>query len=51
MASKREKIKLKSSASKHHYYTVKNKSTTPERVTLKKFDPVVKKHVEYKETK
>jgi large subunit ribosomal protein L33 len=51
MASKREKIKLKSSASKFHYYTVKNKTTKPDRLTLMKFDPVVKKHVEFKETK
>jgi large subunit ribosomal protein L33 len=53
MASKREKIKLKSSAegSSFHYYTVKNKTKTPDRLTLKKYDPVVRKHVEFKETK
>lgn len=51
MASKREKIKLKSAESAHHYFTSKNKSNTTERVTLKKFDPVVRKHVEYKEVK
>jgi len=51
MASKREKIKLKSSKSPFHYYTTKNKISTPDRITLKKFDPVVKQHVEFKETK
>ncbi len=51
MASKREKIKLKSTESSHHYFSVKNKTQTPERITLRKYDPVVRKHVEYKETK
>ena len=51
MASKREKIKLKSSESAFHYYTVKNKSSTPDRLTLKKYDPTIRKHVEFKETK
>ena len=51
MASKREKIKMKSSESHHTYYTVKNKSNTPDRITLNKYDPVVRKRVPYKETK
>ncbi len=51
MASKREKIKMKSGESHFHYYTVKNKSSTPGRLLLKKYDPVVRKHVEFKETK
>jgi large subunit ribosomal protein L33 len=51
MASKREKIKLKSSKSSHHYYSVKNKTNTPDRIVLRKYDPVVREHVEYKETK
>ena len=51
MASKREKIKLKSSKSTYLYYTTKNKTSTPERITLTKFDPVVRAHVEFKETK
>ncbi len=51
MASKREKIKLKSSKSHYHYYTIKNKTQTPDRITLKKYDPVVRQHVEFKETK
>lgn len=51
MASKRDKIKLKSSESHHHYFTFKNKTKTPDRIVLKKYDPVVRKHVEFKETK
>lgn len=51
MASKRENIKLKSSESPHHYYKKKNKANTSERITLKKYDPIVRKHVDYKEVK
>ena len=51
MASKREKIKMKSSESSFCYYTTKNKSKTPERKTLKKYDPTLLKHVEFKEAK
>lgn len=47
----RVKIKLQSSESSHFYYTAKNKQTTPDRLELKKYDPVVRKHVKYKETR
>ena len=48
----REKIKLESSAGTGHFYTTdKNKRTTPEKLEIKKFDPVIRKHVMYKETK
>ena len=48
----REKIKLESSAGTGHFYTTtKNKKTMPEKMEIKKFDPVVRKHVIYKETK
>ena len=48
----REKIKLESSAGTGHFYTTnKNKRTTPEKIEIKKFDPVARKHVTYKETK
>jgi large subunit ribosomal protein L33 len=47
-----DKIKLVSSAGTGHYYTTtKNKKNTPEKIELKKFDPVVRKHVTYKEAK
>ena len=48
----REKIKLESSAGTGHFYTTtKNKRTMPEKLEIKKFDPKVRKHVMYKETK
>jgi large subunit ribosomal protein L33 len=47
----RVQVKLKSTASHHHYYTVKNKRNNPDRISLRKYDPVVRKHVEYKETR
>ena len=54
MASKggREKIKLESTAGTGHFYTTtKNKKNTPDKMEMKKFDPVARKHVAYKETK
>lgn len=50
-AQVRETIKLKSTASPHMYTTSKNKRNTPGRIELKKYDPVVRKHVLYKETR
>ncbi len=48
----REKIKLVSSAGTGHYYTTdKNKRTTSDKLEMKKFDPVVRKHVLYTESK
>lgn len=47
----RVQVKLKSTESPHHYYTFKNKRNNPDRISLKKYDPVVRKHVEYKETR
>jgi len=34
-----------------NYTTTKNKKTMPEKMTIKKFDPVARKHVVYKEAK
>ena len=48
----RDKIKLVSSAGTGHFYTTtKNKRKSTDKLVLKKFDPVVRKHVEYKEAK
>ena len=48
----RDKIKLVSSAGTGHYYTTtKNKRTMTEKMAIKKYDPVVRKHVIYKEAK
>ena len=44
----REKIKLVSSAGTGHFYTTtKNKKTMPDKMEIKKFDPVVRKYVIY----
>ncbi len=48
----REKIKLVSSAGTGHYYTTdKNKKTMTRKLEMKKYDPVIRKHVLYKEAK
>lgn len=48
----REKIRLVSSAGTGHFYTTeKNRSSTPDKLEMKKYDPVVRKHVVYKEDK
>ena len=48
----RDKIKLESTAGTGHFYTTtKNKKTMPEKMEIKKFDPVARKHVHYKEAK
>ena len=48
----RDKIKMVSSAETGHFYTTtKNKRTMPEKLEMKKFDPVARKHVLYKEAK
>ena len=55
MASKkkdREKIKLVSTAGTGFFYTTtKNKRNTPDKFEFRKYDPVVRKHVEFKEAK
>jgi large subunit ribosomal protein L33 len=48
----RDKIKLESTAGTGHFYTTtKNKRTMPEKMLIKKFDPIARKHVDYKEAK
>jgi large subunit ribosomal protein L33 len=48
----REKVKLLSSAGTGHFYvTTKNKRLHPDKMEVRKFDPVARKHVSYKETK
>lgn len=46
------KIKLESTAGTGYFYVAKkNSRTMTEKLTLKKYDPVAKKHVDFKETK
>ena len=48
----REKIKLVSTAKTGHYYTTtKNKKEHPDKMEIKKYDPKIRKHVLYKESK
>lgn len=48
----RDKIRMNSSAGTGHFYTTdKNKRNTPDKLEKKMYDPVVRKHVLYKEGK
>ena len=49
-SNKREKVKLVSTANTGYYYTL-NKKKSLNKLQLKKYDPVVKKHVLFKEAK
>tara|TARA_X000000950_G_scaffold211710_1_gene254702 strand:+ start:2548 stop:2712 length:165 start_codon:yes stop_codon:yes gene_type:complete len=50
--SKRTIIQLESTAGTGYRYTVtKSKRKHPGRIEFKKFDPIIKKHVLFKETK
>jgi large subunit ribosomal protein L33 len=49
---KRKTVGLVSEESGHrHYYTVKSFQNTPDKLQLRKYDPVLRKHVLYVETK
>ena len=48
----REKIRMNSTAGTGHFYTTdKNKRTMPDKLEMKKYDPVARRHVMYKEAK
>jgi len=50
--SGRELIRLVSTADTGFFYTTsKNRKRTPDKLVLKKYDPVVRKHVDFKESK
>jgi large subunit ribosomal protein L33 len=55
MAKKGDKRKLVGLVSKETghrtYYTVKNTQNTPDKLELRKYDPIARKHVLYVETK
>ena len=51
-ATKRKLVGLVSDLSGHRtYYTVKNAQTTTDKLVLKKYDPIARKHATYTETK
>ena len=48
----REKVKLVSTAGTGYFYTItKNKKLHQDKMQVKKYDPVVRKHVVFKESK
>ena len=47
----RQHIILESSESGHQYHTTKNKNNTSEKLELNRFDPIARKHCNYKEKK
>ena len=48
----REKIRLVSTAGTGFFYTTtKNRRNTPEKLLVKKYDPKIRKHVDFKEAK
>lgn len=48
----RDLIRLVSTAGTGYFYTTsKNKQRTPGKLRLKKYDPKIRKHVEFKESK
>ena len=50
--SNRELIKLESTAGTGYFYvTAKNRKTQKDKLVKKKYDPKIRKHVEFKEVK
>ncbi len=48
----RELIRLVSTGDTGFFYTTtKNRKTTPDKLVLKKYDPVLRKHIDFKESK
>jgi len=51
-STKRKLVGLVSSLSGHRtYYTTKNTQNTPDKLEIKKYDPIARKHATYTETK
>lgn len=44
-------VKMKSTESGHMYYTQKNRRNDQARLEMKKYDPLVRRHVLYREAK
>ena len=47
----RSHVKMVSSESSHCYFLQKNRNNTKGRLELRKYDPTVRKHVMYKDSK
>lgn len=51
-STKRKLVGLVSETTGHRtYYTVKNTQNTTEKISLRKYDPIARKHATYTETK
>ncbi len=50
-SSKRVQVKLRSTESHFTYYTTKNPRAMPQRMEKRKYDPYVRRHVLFKESK
>lgn len=51
-STKRKLVGLVSSLSGHRtYYTTKNTMNTTDKLKLRKYDPIAKRHADYEETK
>lgn len=44
-------VKMQSTESAHTYTTEKNRRNDPNRIELKKYDPTLRRHVLYRESK
>ena len=44
-------VKMSSTESPYRFTTTKNKRNTPSRLELKRYDPIVRRHVLFKEEK
>jgi large subunit ribosomal protein L33 len=44
------RVRLQSTESSHVYYTTKNRKNIPNKMEFRKYDPVVRRHVLYRET-
>jgi len=47
----RQLIKMRSTESSHMYLSAKNRRNDPNRLELKKYDPTLRRHVIYRESK
>lgn len=50
-AGNRVMVKMRSTESPHVFTTIKNKRNNPDRLELRRYDPVVRKHVLFKESR
>ena len=44
-------VKMSSTESSHRFTTTKNKRNTPQRLALKRYDPVLRRHALFREEK